>query len=154
MLRASHIALRTHHDSFTSSGRCGDRLRQLTFLNLMHYWNRRHCAAGRTVRAWGTTAIYMMKSCTASVDNVPRLDCKRRHKQHILCTGALNVRGKRIRGMRKIVRGCQQHLKVEEATTTEKLRRVCAKGSAACTTINMVFMIDVYIQAYDYLLSH
>ncbi len=35
-----------------------------------------------------------MKSCAASVDNVPRLDCKRRHKQHILCIGALNVRGK------------------------------------------------------------
>jgi hypothetical protein len=35
-----------------------------------------------------------MKSCAASVDNVPRLDCKRRHKQHILCIGALNVREK------------------------------------------------------------
>ncbi len=35
-----------------------------------------------------------MKSCAASVDNVPRLDCKRRHKQHILCSGALNVRKK------------------------------------------------------------
>jgi hypothetical protein len=33
-----------------------------------------------------------MKSCAASVDNVARLDCKRRHKQHILCIGALNVR--------------------------------------------------------------
>jgi hypothetical protein len=33
-----------------------------------------------------------MKSCVASVDNVPRLDCKRHHKQHILCIGALNVR--------------------------------------------------------------
>ncbi len=33
-----------------------------------------------------------MKSCAASVDNEPRLDCKRRHKQHILCIGALNVR--------------------------------------------------------------
>jgi hypothetical protein len=34
-----------------------------------------------------------MKSCAASVGNVPRLDRKRRHKQHILCIGALNVRG-------------------------------------------------------------
>jgi hypothetical protein len=33
-----------------------------------------------------------MKSCVASVDNVPRLDCKRRHKQHILWIGTLNVR--------------------------------------------------------------
>ncbi len=33
-----------------------------------------------------------MKSCAASVDNVPQLDCKRRHKQHILCIAALNVR--------------------------------------------------------------
>jgi hypothetical protein len=33
-----------------------------------------------------------MKSCAASVDNVPRLYCKRCHKQDILCIGTLNVR--------------------------------------------------------------
>jgi hypothetical protein len=43
---------------------------------------------------------------------------------------------------------------VEEATTEERIWRVYAKESAARTTINMVFMIDVYIHAYDYLLSH
>ncbi len=28
------------------------------------------------------------------------------------------------------------------------------KGSAACTIIKIVFMIDIHIHAYDYLLSH
>jgi hypothetical protein len=56
--------------------------------------------------------------------------------------------------MWKLVRGWQQHLKGEEAATTERIRRVCAKGSAACTIIKIVFMIDVYIHAYDYLLSY
>ncbi len=43
---------------------------------------------------------------------------------------------------------------VEEATTAERIRRVCAKGSAVRTTVNMVLMIDVYNHAYDYLLSY
>ncbi len=43
---------------------------------------------------------------------------------------------------------------VEEATTAERTRRVCAKGSAARTIVKIVFMIDIYIHAYDYLLSH
>jgi hypothetical protein len=47
-----------------------------------------------------------------------------------------------------------QHPKGEEAATTERIRRVCAKGSEACTIIKIVFMIDIHIHAYDYLLSH
>jgi hypothetical protein len=42
----------------------------------------------------------------------------------------------------------------EERQKTERLRRVCAKGSAAWTIIKIVFMIDIHIHAYDYLLSH
>ncbi len=53
-----HIKADRRHDGFTGSGRCGDRLRQLTLLNLKHYWNRRHCAAGRTARVWGKPAIW------------------------------------------------------------------------------------------------
>ncbi len=96
-----------------------------------------------------------MKSCAASVDNVPRLDCKRRHKQHIFCgLVRLMLGNRRIRGMWRLVRVWQQHLKGEEATTAERIRRVCAKGSAACTIVKVVFMIDIHIHAYDYLLSH
>ncbi len=43
---------------------------------------------------------------------------------------------------------------VEEATTAERTRRVCAKGSAACTIVKIVFMIGIYVHAYDYQLSH
>jgi hypothetical protein len=46
---------------------------------------------GRAYRT-GVGGKSHMKSCAAGVDNVPRLDCKRRHKQHILYIGALNVR--------------------------------------------------------------
>jgi hypothetical protein len=55
--------------------------------------------------------------------------------------------------MWKLVRGWQQHRKDEEAAATERIRRVCAKGSTARTTVYVVFMIDVYMHAYDYLLS-
>jgi hypothetical protein len=46
---------------------------------------------GRAYRT-GVGKTSHMKSCAASVDNVSRLDCKRRHKQDSLCIGALNVR--------------------------------------------------------------
>ncbi len=60
--------------------------------------------------------------------------------------------------MSRLVREWQQHLKGEEAATTEfefeRIRRVCAKRSAAFTIIKIVFMIDIHVHAYDYLLSH
>jgi hypothetical protein len=56
--------------------------------------------------------------------------------------------------MWRLVRGWKQHLKGEEAAATARIRRVCAKGSAACTIVTKVFMIDIHIHAYDYLLSH
>ncbi len=47
-----------------------------------------------------------MKSCAANVDNVPRLDCKRRHKHYILCIGALINVGKLANS--RDVRACKR----------------------------------------------